>query len=131
MPQHPKISVRLPPALHALLLARVGHSGRVSDVIREALETYLGCAHPTDRPTASDLSDRGEAGAPSRSAPAPESMVFASMAGLPVRVLAPRDPHPPPAKVTIVAVIRSRAGAATRRGTTARRKRGTRIPPHT
>jgi Arc/MetJ-type ribon-helix-helix transcriptional regulator len=57
MPQHPKISVRLPPELHALLLARVGHSGRVSDVIREAIETYLGCARPTDRPTASALSD--------------------------------------------------------------------------
>src|SRR5215217_7974714 len=56
MPQHPKISVRLPPELHALLLARVGHSGRVSDVIREALETYLGHARPTNRPTASVLS---------------------------------------------------------------------------
>jgi hypothetical protein len=34
-------------------------------------------------------------------------MVFVSMVGLPLPVLAARDPHRPPAKVTILAVIRS------------------------
>jgi hypothetical protein len=34
-------------------------------------------------------------------------MVVVSMVGLPLPVLAARDPHRPPAKVDIVAVIRS------------------------
>ena len=37
-------------------------------------------------------------------------MVVVSMVGLPLPVLAARDPHRPPAKVDIVAVIRSRTG---------------------
>ena len=52
-----KISVRLDPELHALLLARVGQGERVSDVLRTALEAYLGPDRPTDRPTITPVSD--------------------------------------------------------------------------
>src|SRR5262252_9232802 len=48
----PKISVRLPVALQAALSDHVRqHGGQVSDILRDALEAYLGLC-PTDRPTA-------------------------------------------------------------------------------
>jgi hypothetical protein len=57
MSDSPKISFRLSPDLHAALAARVRHQGgRVSDIIREALEAYLGM-RPTGRPTNHLLSD--------------------------------------------------------------------------
>ena len=51
-----KISFRLSADLQARLAARVGQGTRVSDIIREALEAYLGM-RPTARPTNSLLSD--------------------------------------------------------------------------
>lgn len=56
-----KISFRLSPPLQTALTAYVRqHRGHVSDIMREALETYLGL-RPTERPTApapvSDMSD--------------------------------------------------------------------------
>ena len=58
MSDRTKISFRLSPALQAALATRVRQrGGLVSDVIREALEAYLGI-RPTARPTEKeDLSD--------------------------------------------------------------------------
>lgn len=51
MSDNPKISLRLPPALHDALAARVRQRGtRASAIICEALEAYLGLG-PTLRPT--------------------------------------------------------------------------------
>jgi hypothetical protein len=51
-----KISFRLSPALQAALAAHVGQGRRVSDILREALEAYLGVC-PTDSPTAPPMPD--------------------------------------------------------------------------
>ena len=51
-----KISFRLSPVLQAALIARVRQQGTsASDILREALEAYLGL-RPTDRPTETGLS---------------------------------------------------------------------------
>ncbi len=42
MPGHPRITIRLTPALEALVSARVRQGSHVSDIVREALEAYLG-----------------------------------------------------------------------------------------
>src|SRR5919199_6556219 len=67
MPVLPRISFRLTPALQDAVAARVRQGQSASDVIREALEAYLG-VRQTDRPTpmpasdtVSDMSDRLEA----------------------------------------------------------------------
>ena len=55
-----KISVRLTSEIQALLSDHVRHGRRVSDIIRTALEGYLGVRPtegPTERPTALQLSD--------------------------------------------------------------------------
>ncbi|HSX79237.1 MAG TPA: recombinase family protein [Candidatus Saccharimonadia bacterium] len=52
MPGHPRITIRLTPALEALVSARVRQGSHVSDIVREALEAYLG-ACPTACPTQS------------------------------------------------------------------------------
>jgi len=61
MADRPKISVRLPAELHALLSDMVRQGRRVSDVLRAALEVYLGVQPPTaltDLPTVLEVSDR-------------------------------------------------------------------------
>ena len=50
MPGHPRITIRLTPALEALVSDHVRQGSRVSDIVREALEAYLG-ACPTPRQT--------------------------------------------------------------------------------
>jgi hypothetical protein len=61
MADSPKISFRLSADLQAALAAHVRqHGGRVSDIVREALEAYLGVrptARPTDQTPMSDTSD--------------------------------------------------------------------------
>jgi hypothetical protein len=52
MPGHPRITIRLTPALEALVSARVRQGSSVSDIVREALEAYLG-ACPTESAAAS------------------------------------------------------------------------------
>jgi Arc/MetJ-type ribon-helix-helix transcriptional regulator len=50
MPPSPRITIRLTPEIEALVSDRVRQGARVSDIVREALEAYLG-ARPTARPT--------------------------------------------------------------------------------
>lgn len=50
MPPSPRITFRLTPALEALVSDRVRHGGNVSDIMRDALETYFGL-RPTSRLT--------------------------------------------------------------------------------
>jgi hypothetical protein len=61
MSDSPKISFRLSADLQAALATRVRqHGGRASDIVREALEGYLGL-RPTERPTAPEqLSDTSD-----------------------------------------------------------------------
>jgi Arc/MetJ-type ribon-helix-helix transcriptional regulator len=42
MPSSPRITIRLTPALEALVSARVRQGSSVSDIVRKALEAYLG-----------------------------------------------------------------------------------------
>ena len=42
MPPNPRITIRLTPEREALLSASVGQGSSVSDIVREALEAYLG-----------------------------------------------------------------------------------------
>jgi Arc/MetJ-type ribon-helix-helix transcriptional regulator len=56
MSDNAKISIRLSPELQALLSARLRQGRRVSEVIRDALEAYLGI-RPLDRPPATTLFD--------------------------------------------------------------------------
>jgi len=54
MPSGSRLTVRLSPALEEHLSARVRQGERVSDIVREALEAYLGLCQterPTERPT--------------------------------------------------------------------------------
>lgn len=60
-----QITVRVPPALEALLALRIRQGERLSEVVRRALEAYLGmrhATHPTDPhvppPHLQDLHDR-------------------------------------------------------------------------
>ena len=46
---HGRITVRVPDPLVPLLAARVGHGRTASDILREALERYLG-VRQTERP---------------------------------------------------------------------------------
>lgn len=65
MPAGSRLTVRLSPALEARLADRVRQGARVSDIVRDALEAYLGSC-PTERPTAeihasamvADMADR-------------------------------------------------------------------------
>jgi hypothetical protein len=50
MPPSPRITIRLTPALEALVSDRARQGTSVSDLVREALEAYLGI-HQTPRPT--------------------------------------------------------------------------------
>jgi Arc/MetJ-type ribon-helix-helix transcriptional regulator len=50
MPPSPRITIRLTPALEALVSDRARQGTSVSDLVREALEAYLG-VHQTPRPT--------------------------------------------------------------------------------
>jgi hypothetical protein len=57
MPPSPRITFRLPPTLEALVSDRVGQGHSVSDIIREALETYFGLRQtvcPTNGASVSD-----------------------------------------------------------------------------
>ncbi len=56
MPSSHRITIRLTPALEALMSDRVRQGSSVSDIVREALEAYLGVrptARLTERPTQS------------------------------------------------------------------------------
>ena len=60
MAERPKLSFRLTPEIQAALAVRVGQGQTASDVIREALEQYLGMRptfSPTESPTAPQVSD--------------------------------------------------------------------------
>ena len=74
MPPSPRITIRLTPALEALLSddVRQGHS--VSDIVREALEAYLQ-ARPTARPT--------DCQTPEEPLPASESVPLSDMSDIP------------------------------------------------
>jgi Arc/MetJ-type ribon-helix-helix transcriptional regulator len=57
MPPSPRITIRLTPALEALVSARVGHGSSVSDIVREALEAYLGACQTPRQTHAASVSD--------------------------------------------------------------------------
>ena len=57
MPPSPRLTIRLSPGLAARVAAHVGHGRSVSDIVRQALEVYLGGASssgPTRPTPASD-----------------------------------------------------------------------------
>lgn len=56
MPAGSRLTVRLSPALEDALSDRVSQGARVSDIVREALEAYLGVC-PTPRPTSRQTPD--------------------------------------------------------------------------
>src|SRR5438105_2890292 len=58
MPPSPRITFRLTPALEALVSDRVRHGGNVSDVVRDALETYFGLRQTGCPTPGSSSSDR-------------------------------------------------------------------------
>ena len=57
MPPSPRLTIRLSPGLAARVAAHVGHGRSVSDIVRQALEVYLGGASssgPTRQTPAAD-----------------------------------------------------------------------------